>query len=42
VRSFQYKINNELLLETKAIPRNDNLSSYAGIVEKGSNWHTPD
>ena len=42
VISFHYTINNELLLETKAIPQNDSLSSYSGIVEKGSNWYVPD
>ena len=40
---FSYlKIGGELLIETKAMPGNNGLCSYSGVVEKGSNWYAPD
>ena len=40
---FSYlKIHGELLIETKAMPGNNGLCSYSGIVERGHNWYAPD
>ena len=35
-------IGGELLIETKAIPGNEALCGYSGVLERGWNWYAPD